>query len=214
MRTLVMCDDLWHPGEMIRHGFASLGDCGFDFEFLEDGADWSAAHMAEFPLVVLAKSNVISATNKNPWLTVEAQHEFQHYLHAGHGLVVLHSGTAGYKERPVMRVLTGGMFLHHPDQCPVSMIPKTDCPVTSGAVSFTVQDEHYFMALDDPQAEVFLQSRSTHGIQPAGWARSEGRGRVCVLTPGHHAEVWRHPMFQILLRNALHWAAGNNSTKR
>jgi type 1 glutamine amidotransferase len=28
-----------------------------------------------------------------------------------------------------------------------------------------------------------------------------------VLTPGHNAEVWRHPSFQALLRNALAWCA-------
>ena len=210
LRTLVMCDDLWHPGANIRRGLAALGDCGFNFEYLQDGTAWSGDRMAEFAVVVLAKSNVLSATDKNPWLAVEAQCEFQNYLHGGHGLVVVHSGAAGYKELPVIRALTGGMFLHHPDQCPVSLIPRPGNPVSFGVTPFTVQDEHYFMTLDDQQADVFLQSQSAHGIQPAGWTRCEGRGRVCVLTPGHNTEVWLHPMFQTLLRNALHWAAGIN----
>jgi type 1 glutamine amidotransferase len=52
---------------------------------------------------------------------------------------------------------------------------------------------------------VFLTTRSSHGLQPAGWTRCEGRGRVCALTPGHFAEVWLHPGFQRLLVNAVHW---------
>lgn len=52
--------------------------------------------------------------------------------------------------------------------------------------------------------EVFLRTRSEHGVQPAGWRRREGEGRVVVLTPGHFPEVWLHPSMQRLLANALH----------
>jgi uncharacterized protein len=62
------------------------------------------------------------------------------------------------------------------------------------------------MALDDPQAEVFLTTTSEHGSQPGGWLRTQGAGRVCVLTPGHNLPVWQHPSFQALLGNALDWS--------
>jgi type 1 glutamine amidotransferase len=52
---------------------------------------------------------------------------------------------------------------------------------------------------------VFMTTSSEHGTQPAGWTRTEGEGRVCVLSPGHNAEVWLHPSFQALLRSALLW---------
>jgi type 1 glutamine amidotransferase len=70
---------------------------------------------------------------------------------------------------------------------------------------FAVSDEQYVMALTDPGSDVFLQSRSEHGSQPAGWTRREGRGRVCVLTPGHTADVWSNSEFQKLVINALKW---------
>jgi type 1 glutamine amidotransferase len=73
-----------------------------------------------------------------------------------------------------------------------------------------VFDEHYFMAMNDARADVFLNSLSKHGVQPAGWTRAAGAGRVCVLTPGHNREVWQHPEFQKLLLNALRWAAKMN----
>jgi type 1 glutamine amidotransferase len=68
-----------------------------------------------------------------------------------------------------------------------------------------VKDEHYFMALDDTKADVFVATVSEHGEQPGGWRRKEGRGRVAVLTPGHNLEVWLHSSFQVLLRNCLRW---------
>jgi type 1 glutamine amidotransferase len=61
------------------------------------------------------------------------------------------------------------------------------------------------MDLDDAQADVFLAARSEHGVQPGGWTRTEGSGRVCVLTPGHNLEVWLHPAYQALILNGLQW---------
>jgi len=61
------------------------------------------------------------------------------------------------------------------------------------------------MALDDAEADVFLTTSSEHGDQPGGWTRTEGVGRVCVLTPGHNLEVWLAPPFQRLLERALRW---------
>ncbi len=33
MRTLVICDDYWHPASTTRAGLHALGDCGFEFEW-------------------------------------------------------------------------------------------------------------------------------------------------------------------------------------
>jgi type 1 glutamine amidotransferase len=103
-----------------------------------------------------------------------------------------------------------GWFLRHPEQCAVDRLPRPGHPVVAGVNPFMVHDEHYFMALADHNAEVFLHSQSVPGIKPAGWTRPAGCGRVCVLTPGHTEEVWLHPMFQLLLGNALHWASATH----
>ena len=52
-----------------------------------------------------------------------------------------------------------------------------------------------------------MTTQSEHGTQPGGWTRSEGRGKVCVLSPGHKVEVWLHPSYQALLKNALLFCA-------
>jgi type 1 glutamine amidotransferase len=135
------------------------------------------------------------------WLLTE-------HLHKGNGLLVLHSGTAGYDQMPVMRRLVGGVFTHHPEQCLVTVEPVAGHPLSAGSGPFTLRDEHYFMTLDDPHADVFARTKSEHGEQPGGWTRLEGSGRVAALTPGHNVEVWLHPSFQALLRNALRWCAG------
>ena len=60
---------------------------------------------------------------------------------------------------------------------------------------------------------IFTQKHSPeHGTQPAGWTRTHGTGRVCVLTPGHNLAIWQHPSYQRLLRNCLAWCAGETDT--
>jgi len=90
----------------------------------------------------------------------------------------------------------------------VTVQPIDRHPLTAGSSAFTLQDEHYFMALDDDQADVFLTTVSEHGQQPGGWRRTAGEGRVCVLTPGHNLPVWEHPAYQALIVNALDWVSG------
>ena len=208
MRTLVLCDDYWHPAHIPRAGLAPLEHSGFEFDWIEQADEWSAARMAEYPLVLLTKANNISATDQQPWVTPAVEQAFLEYVRNGNGLLAIHSGTAGYTETPVLRGLLGGVFVSHPPQCMVTVEPRSNHPLTAGSAAFTLKDEHYHVALDDTQADVFLTTTSEHGAQPAGWTRHEGAGHVAVLTPGHNLEVWLHPDYQTLIGNALRWCGG------
>ena len=78
--------------------------------------------------------------------------------------------------------------------------------MAAGVQPFTVRDEHYRLRVLAPDASVFLQSTSREGgVQPAGYTRTLGRGRIAALTPGHILSVWAHPEFQKLFTNALRW---------
>lgn len=206
MRTLVLCDDHYHPASTARAGLAELGDCGFEFDWIENAAEWSAERMAAYPVVLLTKSDDVSATDRGHWVTEGIQEAFVAYVRQGNGLLAVHSGTV-YAQMPVLRGLMGGTFTQHPKQCPVTVEPQEGHPLTAGATPFRLVDEHYFMELDDAQADLFMTTTSEHGTQPGGWTRVEGEGRVCVLSPGHNVKVWQHPSFQALLCNALRWCS-------
>ena len=205
MKTLVLCDDFWHPARVPREGLGALKEVEFTFDWIENAHDWSPEHMTTYPLVILTKSNNVSATNQTGWMTDAVQAAFADYVRKGNGLLAIHSGTAEYDQTPVLRGLLGGIFTHHPEQCPVTVDPHVRHPLCNGSYPFTLKDEHYFMALDDPQAEVFMTTKSEYGVQPGAWRRTEGTGRVAVLTPGHNVEVWLHPSFQALLLNTMLW---------
>lgn len=204
-KTLVLCDDYWHPAALIQQGLSTLQEHGFQFDWLENARDWSALYMNTYPLVILSKSNNISSTEQSPWMTEEIENAFADYVRQGKGLLAIHSGTAGYEEAPILRNLLGGVFRYHPEQCSVTFEPVSSHPLTTGAVRFTAQDEHYFMSITNPEIDVFLKANSIHGEQPAGWRLQEGKGRVAVLTPGHTLEVWQQPAFQTLIRNCARW---------
>lgn len=207
MRVLVLCDDVWHPARVPRTGLGALPPHEFEFDWIEHAADWSAERMAAYPAVLLTKSNHTSSADKTEWMTGDVQTAFADYVRGGNGLLAVHSGTAGYQHTPILRALLGGVFIQHPAQCPVTVKPSATHPLSMGSAPFTLVDEHYFMALDDSQADVFAITTSEHGEQPGAWRRSEGAGRVAVLTPGHNQDVWLHPSFQTLLLNALRWCA-------
>lgn len=209
-RALVFAGDIWHPAETVRHGLAALGAEEFDFEFTDAPPDCPAEWSKKFRLVVLARANISSTTDRQPWLDSDTANSFADFVTQGGSLLVVHAGTSRYEILPAMNALIGGSFVRHPEQCAVTIEAQAENCLTEQVQSFEVQDEHYFMKLDDSRAEVFLRSSSAHGVQPAGWTRLEGCGRVCVLTPGHNLEVWLHPSFQRLLTNALRWTAKMN----
>lgn len=205
MKALVLCGDHWHPPQIPRQGLNALTQEEFTFDWLEDVRSWSPEIMLAYSVVILTKSNNLSADDRTEWMTDAVQAAFLDYVKQGNGLLAIHSGTAEYEDKPVMRALLGGVFAHHPEQCPVTMTPREGHPLTVESFPFTLRDEHYFMAMDDPQADIFMTTTSVHGEQPGAWRRVEGSGRIIVLTPGHNLEVWLHPSYQTLLQNCLHW---------
>ena len=164
--------------------------------------------MDGYPVVILAQMNNGAAKDTRPGLDEEWQVAFPSYVRQGKGLLVIHSGLAGYDQLPAMRRVMGGVFVQHPPQCAVTVAARAGHQLGAGCATFTAVDEHYIVELDDPQADVFLTTTSEHGAQPGGWARAEGAGRVCVITPGHNLAVWLHPSYQALLQQTLGWCLG------
>lgn len=208
-RALVLCDDTYHPAATARAGFKPIEQTGFQFEYCENGNEINSSLLNGFPLVILAKSNVVSKHDQRPWLDENSQNLFADHVQNGNGLLVLHSGIVGYKHLSAAQKIIGGSFVRHPPECAVTMTPQKDHVITRDIMPFTVHDEHYFVELEQPAPEVFLHSRSEHGMQPAGWSQ-ETAGRVCVLTPGHNLEMWLHPSFQKILLAAMLWTSRIN----
>ncbi len=199
-KVLVICGDQYHSGDHVMTGLkASVGD---QFELIQAPDGPILEFSDSYTAVVLAKLNVSSPTDSTPWTSESSGNALCEFVSNGGGLLVVHAGTVGYSIAPGIHELTGGSFIQHPSACDVTIEPIPDHCLTKDAIAFTVHDEHYFVDHTD-QGKVFLLTRSEHGVQPGGWTRTFGRGRVCVLTPGHFESVWRHPQFQSIVGKGL-----------
>lgn len=212
MKVLVLCDDIWHPSEVIEKGLASLTDPRFTFDIVKAAKDiLTPERIARYPVILCCKGNSINASNTAPWfeegVTEVGPAQFEEYVRAGRGFISLHACNTA-KEGSPMAALIGNVFLGHPPRCGVDVKVTAQHPITEGVEDFHIRDEHYQIQVTADDATVVLHTESpTGGHQVAGYTRELDQGRLCVLTPGHTLDVWENAHFQRLLTNALLWCA-------
>ena len=113
-------------------------------------------------------------------------------------------------------------------------VTAPDHPICAGVESFAVDDELYYAPVFEDRVTPLLRSRGDfdganfldtydvvcHGEstgqtcagRPAasdlvGWTTTAGRSPIAVLQPGDGPATFAHPMFRLLLGNALAWVA-------
>ena len=211
--VLVLCDDLWHPGEIIRKGLTGIAQDKYAFDFVYDAKDTLTPEMlTRYPLIICCKSNQISCANTHEWFepgVAEVQpSDLADFVRRGGGYLALHAGLSWYPEdKTGMKEFNGSAFIKHPPRCDVDIrVTGPEHPVAQGIEPFTLRDEHYELAMYCNDADVFLRSSSlTGGDQVAGYTRLMGEGRFCALTPGHILSVFENEMMQRLILNAMAW---------
>ncbi|MEI4908128.1 hypothetical protein Q8G40_29005, partial [Klebsiella pneumoniae] len=87
VNILVLCDDQWHPADVVKGGLEPLRAGGFNFHYiLETDAEWQDSLerlLTEYDLLILAKSNRVSAVKEQPWLTAQTGGLLQRYVSVG-----------------------------------------------------------------------------------------------------------------------------------
>ena len=229
INVLLICDDYWHPAEIVEKGIRAFSEnCpGYRFDIVHDGKDILTPEMLErYPVIINAKNNSINSANKEPWFEAGVSEvcpaQIREYVEKGGHLIVIHSGSAfnekmleGYSEnftKPNSEYidLVGCRFLYHPPRCETTYhVAAKEHPVMKGVEDFTVRDEHYHLDVFADPVEVILTSSSESGGEGiiAGYEKKAGEGIILVLTPGHNLDVWLHPQFQKMLKNAIDYCA-------
>ena len=216
MKVLVICDDLWHPGEVVARGLAPLAERGIEWDVVMDAKDILTEDMlSAYPVIVVAKGDALTGANSQaPWfedgVTAVMPADLQAYVENGGGLIALHAGNCfRAAKRPDMTAITGNDFLGHPRQCHIDVRFTGSHPILEGVQEFGFRDEHYQINVTVQDIQPLFDTVSeSAGVQPGGYVRTLGKGRVCVLTPGHNCAVLLHPEYQKLLYNAIRWCAG------
>lgn len=127
------------------------------------------------------------------------------WVRAGGGLLAAHAATVAGQFSPALKALIGGAFVTHPPAFAFTIYPLYgEHPITAGIPAFTVHDEFYIQAYD-PTVEIHAVALDRGMAYPMVWSRSEGRGRVVYVTPGHGPEVWGLPQYRRLMLQAIGW---------
>ena len=223
-KILVICDDVWHPAEVIEKGIMLFAADQYHFEFVKAAKDILTPEMIEeYPLIVCCKSNNVTSGNPEPWfedtVTEVMGGEFRRYVEQGGAFLSVHSGNAFMGEGDGIKEYTefvGNRFLSHPPRCEVILKKEKEHPIMCGMEKeFSIRDEHYQIEILAEDADIFLTSHSkTGGIQTAGYTREMGRGRLCVLTPGHTLSVWLSKEFQKIFLNAIEWCLTGRTAEK
>ena len=219
MKVLVLCDDYWHPGEVVQLGLAPLESSNLQFEFVNCCKDiLTVEKIRNYPLIINCKMNEITSANNHPWfdegVTEVAVSDFCDYVENGGGFLSLHAGNAYFNDKAEDAAyvnFVGNYFIQHPPRCDMEVRITAQHPVTQGVGNFTLRDEHYEIAVVADNAQTICTTHSaTGGDQIGGYVREIGKGRMCVLTPGHILDVWHNPEYQKMLINAMRWCAGES----
>ena len=212
MKSLLRCDDLWHPGETVRFGLKFLEEQGHTIDTVMDAKDIVTPELLrEYDAVIIAKGNSLNGANaKAPWfedgITWVDPNGYKNYVEEGGAVLVMHAGTTAHN-CPAMSDFLGVRFITHPPQCPVDFqVKNPEHPIMQGIADFTFpQDEHYQLEVLSDELELFAETASAAGTYPAGLTRTYGEGRLCILTPGHNAFAINFPEYQKVIVNALRW---------
>ena len=217
MKVLLICDDVWHPAEIIERGLVAMEREELTFDLVKTAKDiLTPAFVRRYDVMVNAAGGSINAANSAPWfepgVTEFGPEAFRDYVREGGGLAVVHAGlTVGGPTcpAPAYTEVVGSYFVSHPPRETVRVAVTAENDITRGAADFAERDEHYQLAVTARDIEPFLQSTSEHGgTTVSGYRRRFGMGRVVVLAPGHTLAVWENPSFQRLFKNAIRYAAG------
>lgn len=214
MKVILVCDDIWHPADVIERGLKAMDCEDIEFDLVKTAKDILTPEMLrEYDALIIAKGNAINAANSAPWfeptVTECGPEEIREYVREGGALIALHAGLClSRSAAPAYTEAVGSYFLGHPLREMTHVHVVKDHPIVEGVNDFSERDEHYQIAVIAQDADIFMTTTSDNGgTFPSGYAREFGKGRVAGLTPGHTLAVWSNPNFQRLLKNAIRWCA-------
>lgn len=212
-KALVLTGDYWHPASSIEPLIPLLmPEEEWEVFFTEDPSELVKAESVP-DLFVSFKDPIENDQVPTPiwcgdkWSSVLSED----IREKGMGFLAVHCGLTDLpREHTVSRDILKCFFVGHPPRCPVKFIPVQKHPITEDAEEFTfpLADEHYIVEIpENAGTQILAFTESEHGRQPALWAHSLGKGRVCCITPGHDTPNLICTEYLRLLKNAVNWAA-------
>lgn len=218
--AFILTGDYWHPTDTIVPAIGlMLPDDKWDVKITEEPAEFLSMHIAP-DLFVTFKDPVENDQIPTPiWCGDNWSGKLKERINDdGMGFLAVHCGLTDLpKEHIITREILRAQFITHPPQCEVKFVPEKAHPITEGVAEFTFPavDEHYVIEmLSEFPTEILGYSLSEHGRQPALWAHTLGKGKICGVTPGHSADNLTCGEYLKILQNAAEWCVRKHNYKK
>jgi len=207
---LIILGDLYHDFDGFALAMTSLFEedgwpvgatCDLDVLTRLDKADYQVV----LSYTCLSKNIPEQAASTPERLTGEQVCGLADWVQNGGGLLAIHSATVIGESDPELSRLLGGAFISHPAPFTFAVDPVSDeHPITSGVPAFDVYDEFYIERCE-PSVAIHMTAIYEGKTYPMVWSKPEGAGRVAHIAPGHFPEVWKHPLYQRSMIQAVNW---------
>lgn len=217
--ALVLVGDQPHePGHIIEGLKPVFEAVGVIPHFTVDVRALTAGNLSKVKLLVILRDG-LQRPSDDPasnykWMTLPQQEAVVRFVTGGGGFLNLHNSMGLYPDDGPYLKLVGGRYIGHGplERFRVEVVDANH-PITRGVAGFSVADEQHTPPYDGGKVHLLLRNRSDDGkvVAAAGWAYEPGRGRLCHLANGHTRESLRHPMFRLLLQNAINWCLRRDS---
>jgi type 1 glutamine amidotransferase len=146
------------------------------------------------------------------------------WAEAGHGIVVIHHALASFNDWEWWgRELVGARYLLKPDgqraastynhDQVMNVTPVGKHPVLADVPPMQVMDETYGGMWFSPDIVPLLRTDHPKSDPVVAWISPYRKSRVAVIQLGHDRWSHLHPGYRRLVRNAVFWAAGRDSSR-
>lgn len=212
--VLVLIGDYWHPSDTIKPLIELMfSNAEWDVKVTENPNELLGYNHAPHLFVSFKDASEDNRVPTPIWCDEKWSETLKKFIaEEGMGFLAVHCALADIpKEHVMTQEILRARFVSHPPQCEVKFTPEKAHPITNNVSEFTFPsaDEHYIMEMTpNTVTEILGYTVSQHGSQPALWAHSLGKGRVCGVTPGHTTENLTYPEYVKLLKNAAEWCTG------
>lgn len=204
-QAVIIWHDYYHPKEVL----ASLVEKAFPSEAWDVRKTERARDLLESEE---RPELAVFFTNGRPQgesdLSFEEQARIAEMVREGMGILFYHAGLVLIPEDgPFYQELNSGRFVHHPEQCDVTVAPLRNVrhPVTEGVSAFRQNDEHYFIQVDVARTNLLACATSKHLTAASVWCHDHGEGRVGGISQGHTFEMQNDANMVKLFSNAIRW---------
>ena len=186
----------YHPFQQVDHALAELLAPNLDVTVTDDLSAFRA--LAGFNLCV---SYIDMFDAALPEGTGEAILSF---VRGGGGLLCLHNGISLQTDEALFHLI-GGKFTGHPPQTDLEFSPHPDGFLREMAC-FTLLEEPYQFEMSGDEVVPLMRYQYKGREYMGGWCRTEGKGRVVFLTPGHSIASFRNQAYLAMIWKSAEWA--------